>query len=310
MNQGSGLRALLQRRTAAVAAVRSFFAARDVLEVDVPVLQGGANLDHGVVPMAVETGRGRRFLPTSPEHPLKRLVAAGAGAVWALSPAFRHGEHGRRHSPEFRMLEWYRPGLDDAALANEVVALCQLVTGLDGPTTVLPWREAYRTFVGLDPASADDAAVIAACGPDATAVAGDRGAALDLLMATRIEPRLGLGEWTVLTDYPASGCAQARLRHDQDGWPVAARFEVYRNGLELANGYHEVTAANELAGRFQLELDQRQDPRLVMDQGLLAALANGFPDCAGVAVGFDRLLMLAWGVEDIAQVQAIPFAEA
>ncbi len=272
-----------------------------------PVLQGGANLDHGVVPMVVETGRGRRFLPTSPEHPLKRLVAAGAGAVWTLAPAFRQSELGRRHSPEFRMLEWYRPGFDDALLATEVVDLCRLITGLDGPTVLLPWREAYRRYAGFDPASATDAVVFAACGSAAGAVTGDRVAALDLLMASCIEPQLGQNEWTILKDYPASGCAQARLRHDPDGWPVAARFEVYRGGVELANGYHEVTDASELALRFHEELRQRQDASLVVDQGLLDALAGGFPDCAGVAVGFDRLLMLAWGADDLAQVQPIPF---
>jgi len=201
--------ATLRRRAELVARTRAFFAARGVLEVDVPVLQGGANLDHGVVPYRIDTERGARFLPTSPEHPLKRLVCAGASAVWTLAPAFRRGETGRNHQCEFRMLEWYRPGWDDVRLRDETVALLGELTGWGTGCETLTWRDALMRHAGVDPfAEGADAAVLAVLGADARAVAGDPHAAFDLLLATRVEPHLGRGCWTALSDYPPWAAAQ------------------------------------------------------------------------------------------------------
>jgi lysyl-tRNA synthetase class 2 len=271
--------------------VRRFFSEHGVLEVDTPVLQGGANLDHGVVPFRL----GDRFLPTSPEHALKRLVAAGYGPVWTLAPAFRVGERGRRHGPEFRMLEWYRPGWDDLRMADETVAVLEVMTGLAGGVQRLSWHEAFHQ-AGIDPET-----VSAADG-------FSREERLDLLLAERVEPGLGRGCWTVLGDYPASGAAQARLRRDAAGRPVAARFEIYRDGVELANGYHECVDAAELRTRHEAELAGRPEARL--DERFHAMMAAGFPDCAGVAVGFDRAVMLALGIAEIAQVQAFAWDRA
>jgi lysyl-tRNA synthetase class 2 len=286
----------LRARSAITDRVRRFFADRGVLEVDTPVLQGGANLDHGVVPFRIEAADGPRFLPTSPEHPLKRLIAAGSGPVWTLAPAFRVGERGRRHGPEFRMLEWYRPGWDDAAIADETVAALALITGLGGQVERLSWREAFRRHAG--------------CDPDAVAAADgfSRAERLDLLLVERIEPQLGRGCWTVLTDYPAEGAAQARLRPDAAGRMVAARFEVYRDGIELANGYHECSDAAELLARHRAELAGR--PEAALDIRFHAMLAEGFPDCAGVAVGFDRAVMLGLGLPDVAATQAFAWERA
>lgn len=296
----------LRERARLVDVTRDFFRTRGVLEVDVPVLQGGANLDHGVDPFALMAPDGPRFLPTSPEHPLKRLVAAGSGPVWTLAPAFRRGEAGRRHRPEFRMLEWYRPGWDDRALRGECLELLALLTGGDTNHDVLTWREAFHRYVHLDPVTADDATLRTALGAHAEAPR-DRSEALDLLLGLHIEPHLGRGCWTVLTDYPATAAAQARLRTDADGHAVAARFEIYRDGLELANGYHELTEAATLRERLDHERARRADAeRLRLDERFLAAMAHGLGDCAGIAVGFDRVVMLALGLDDIGETLAFP----
>jgi lysyl-tRNA synthetase class 2 len=298
--------ATLRRRADLVERTRRFFAARGVLEVDVPVLQGGANLDHGVVPYRVETELGPRFLPTSPEHPLKRLVCAGAGAVWTLAPAFRRGERGRRHQSEFRMLEWYRPGWDDATLRDEVVALLAELTGWPAECELLSYRDALTRHAGIDPFACGSRDVLRALANDAAAVADDPRAALDLLLATKVEPHLGRGRWTALVDYPPWAAAQSRLRRDARDTAVAARFEVYRDGVELANGYHELADAGELGDRLGEELAARGDAGVVRDARFEAAVAHGLGDCAGVAVGFDRVVMLALGLGSVAETQAFP----
>lgn len=294
---------VLRRRAELVDRLRSFFRSRNVLEVDTPVLQGGANLDHGVVPFRLDTAQGQRFLPTSPEHPLKRLVAAGSGDVWTLAPAFRSDERGQRHAPEFRMLEWYRVGWDERRLALEVVALLAELTGLGVGHDTLTWREAFSRHAGIDPAHASDADLFARLGADASVAAGERRIALDLLLTRDVEPQLGRGCWTILTDYPADQCAQARLRAGEDGAHVAARFELYRDGVELANGYHELVDGAALSARLTGELADRRDGEQ-LDQRFLAAMAHGLPDCAGVAVGFDRVVMLALGLPAISAAQA------
>lgn len=300
---------ILRRRAELVGRTRTFFHERGVLEVDTPVLQGGANLDHGVTPMSVVIAGGVRFLPTSPEHPLKRLVAAGVGDVWTLAPAFRAGECGQRHAPEFRMLEWYRVGWDDRRLAEEVIALLTALTGWSTEHDIITWRDAFRTHANIDPLTADDAAILACLGADAEVANNARRIALDLLLTRDVEPRLGRGHWTVLTDYPADQCAQARIRRATDGTPVAARFEIYRDGIELANGYHELLDGRALRQRLEQELALR-DSGERLDERFLNAMADGLPDCAGVAVGFDRVVMLALGLPDVAATQAFTWGDA
>lgn len=293
---------VLQRRAELVERTRAFFHERGVLEVDTPVLQGGANLDHGVIPFRLADGA-NCFLPTSPEHPLKRLVAAGYGAVWTLTPAFRQGERGQRHGPEFRMLEWYRPEWDDRRLAGEVLALFDRLTGWGTTHEILTWRNAFRRHAGLDPATASDQDLATRLGADAAVAGGDRHVALDLLLTRDVEPQLGRGRWTLLTDYPAVACAQARLRPGEAGEQVAARFEIYRDGIELANGYHELTDAGELRSRLAVELATRTHGEQ-HDERFAAAMRAGLGDCAGVAVGFDRVVMLALGLPSVAATQA------
>jgi lysyl-tRNA synthetase class 2 len=306
--QPSASWSVLSQRAELVDRTRRFFAERRVLEVDTPVLQGGANLDHGVVPFRVADGTSWRFLPTSPEHPLKRLLAAGSGDVWTLAPAFRQGERGRLHAPEFRMLEWYRRDWDDARLCREVIDLCACLTGLPPDLEVLTWREAFRRHAQIDPHDADEAAVSRRLGADAPTVAGDRRAALDLLLMRDVEPHLGRGCWTALVDYPAEASAQARLRLGADGIPVAARFEVYRDGIELANGYHELRDASELGRRLDDELRARTSGE-IHDIRFAAAMRSGLPECAGVAVGFDRVVMLALGLPSVAATRAFAWEQ-
>jgi lysyl-tRNA synthetase class 2 len=296
----------LRERAEILARMRAFFRERGVLEVDTPVLQGGANLDPGSQSLSVRCGTEARFLPTSPEHPLKRLVAAGYGAVWALAPAFRMHERSRRHQPEFRMLEWYRPGWDDERLRDEVVELLDRCCGWGRSCEVIRYREAFRRWCGLDPETATEAELARALGADA-ALARDRGAAIDLLLASRIEPELGRGRLTAITDYPPRLAAQARLRPGPDGAPAAARFELYKDGIELANGYWELTDAAELGARLGAELAARADASLARDARFEAAMASGLPACAGVALGFDRVAMLALGLSDVAEAMAFPW---
>jgi lysyl-tRNA synthetase class 2 len=301
----------LRRRNELLAKVRRFFAERGVLEVETPVLQGGCNLDPCIQPYRVETHDGPRFLPTSPEHPLKRLVAAGYGPVWTLAPAFRHGERGPRHMPEFRMLEWYRPGWDDWRLMQEVLELLNFLTGWGLRHEILGYRWAFRHHVGIDPAFVVDAQLEAMLGADWPATRGDRAAALDLLLATRVEPYLGRGKFSILTDYPAHLAAQAKLRMDEDDRPVAARFEIYREGIELANGYSELTDPAELGARLGEELARREPTSgLVRDARYEQAIAAGLGDCAGVAIGFDRLVMLALGLKEVGESMAFPWPRA
>jgi lysyl-tRNA synthetase class 2 len=295
--------ATLRARADLVERTRRFFAARGLLEIDTPLLQGGANLDHGVLPFRILADGSERFLPTSPEHPLKRLLAAGGGDLWTLAPAFRRQERGRLHSPEFRMLEWYRLGWDDRRLLAETVALLAELTGLAADLEVLSWREAFRRHAGLDPARADEPAIAARLGSDAAVVAGDRRAGLDLLLTREVEPKLGRGRWTALVDYPAEASAQAQLRAGEDGALVAARFEIYRDGIELANGYHELSDGAELGARLAAELRGRSGGER-QDQRFLAAMAAGLPGCAGVAVGFDRVVMLSLGLATVAETRA------
>jgi lysyl-tRNA synthetase class 2 len=200
------------------------------------------------------------------------------------------------------MLEWYRPGWDEHRLAGEVIDLLVELSGLGGGREDLSWREAFIRHAGLDPLGISNEA-LAALTP---AAGNERAAALDLLWCERVEPRLGAGRWTVVGDWLPEAAAQARLREDGEGRRWAARFEVFREGLELANGYWELSDADELVRRLEAELAGRDTRDLLRDERFEAAMRSGLPDCAGVAVGFDRVVMLALGLDDIADAVAFP----
>lgn len=319
----------LQARAAMLAQLRAFFAERSVLEVETPVLSSAAVTDpqlrsfvtgyHG--PAGPDDGR--LYLHTSPEFPMKRLLAAGSGPIYQVCRVFRDGEAGRRHNPEFTLLEWYRPGFDHHALMDEVDALVRrlLPSELDlGPTQRLSYAEAFQRHADVDPHTAETTDLVrraeaAGVGGATGLAADDRDGWLDLLLVTLVEPQLGRGSPCFVYDYPVSQASLARVRAPgaDGGAAVAERFELYLEGVELANGFHELADAGEQARRFALDLAERRrhgEAAVPMDDRLLAALNAGLPPCSGVALGLDRLLMLALGADSIDQVLAFPVSRA
>lgn len=319
----TALRERLAARARLNALIREFFAARQVLEVETPVLSQAGNTDPNIESFVSEYRGPRagaapaRWLRTSPEFFHKRLLAAGAGDIYELGKVFRQGEFGARHNPEFTLLEWYRLGWDERQLADEVVALLQTAAESFGRPIKAVKRLSYRHWflrdAGVDPWRADRQALLHALGDVLFSDEGlSRDDLLDLLRTHVLEPRLAADEVLVVDAFPPSQAALARLRGAGEE-AVAARFEVYLGRQELANGYHELTDAAEQAARFERDLAVRQaagktQPRV--DQALLAALARGLPDCAGVALGVDRLLAWLGASDSIASTLSFHFGEA
>lgn len=304
----------LRQRARLLAKVRRFFAERDVLEVETPVLghagSTDVHLDSLSLTATTSAGRERLWLQTSPEFHMKRLLAAGSGPIFQLARSFRDGEVGRRHNLEFTLLEWYRPGFSLTELIDETEALIRTLLPDAGPRRLRRYRELFRERLAIDPftASLDTLRSLAGERGGLDMRDSDRDGCLDLLMSLAIEPTLGRSGIDVVVDYPASQAALARRKRDpEDGADIAARFEVYVQGLELANGYDELTDATEQAARFVD--DNRQRERLAkapvdMDTRLVAALESGIPAGSGVALGFDRLAQLALGKRSVAEVIA------
>ena len=325
----------LRARAEMLRLVRAFFSARGVLEVETPVLALAGGVDRHLEPIRATCqpgsagGRQTLYLLTSPELGMKRLLAAGSGPIYQMGRAFRDGESGRWHNPEFTILEWYRPGFDPEALRVEIEELVATVLEKGAPAALpcrtpferLTYAQAFERELGIDPHGATipelrAAASKAGVEPHGNASAGDspagaptagtaastspppmdRDAWLDLLLVTCIEPKLGVERPTFILDYPASQAALARVRPGNP--PVAERFELYVAGVELANGYHELLDATEQRKRFEDANRMRQAdgrPPLPLDERFLAALEAGLPACSGVALGIDRLLMVALG---------------
>jgi elongation factor P--(R)-beta-lysine ligase len=309
----------LRLRADLLARTRAFFAARGLLEVETPQLSAAAATDRHLESLAAAAPGGglSGWLHTSPEFPMKRLLAAGAGDIWQLARVFRGAERGRRHNPEFTLLEWYRVGWDATALMAEVDALLRALAGgaITAPARRTSYRAAFQVYAGFDPFTAGEseiAGALARGGVSLSAHAGlDRDDLLDLALATLVEPAFDPRQPTFVYDFPASHAALARIRPGEP--PLAERFELFLGGMELANGFHELTDANEQAARFRSDLERRQARGLAappVDARLLAAMAHGLPDCAGVALGFDRLVMILAGAERIDDVLAFPWGIA
>ena len=308
---------VLHGRSAMLARLRAYFAAQDVREVQTPVLSVAAVSDPHIETVAVSPASGPlRFLQTSPEYPMKRLLAAGFGDCYQVCPVFRDGESGRQHNPEFTMIEWYRLDFGMAEMQHDVDRVlrvaCADVRSL-APARSITYRDAIRDGSGVDcrnATPADVAAVLAGRGiVPADARDWDLDAWLDLLMGAVVGPSLGHEGPIFVEDYPASQAALARLRTERDGSQVAERFELYLDGLELANGFRELGDPIEQRRRFERDLTvrgTRGQVRNPLDTNLLAALAHGLPDCAGVALGFDRLVMAAWRLPSLADAMAFP----
>jgi elongation factor P--(R)-beta-lysine ligase len=324
----------LRQRAALLERAREFFAARGVLEVDTPLLVNAPVSDVHLHSAQVRLAGSAAplYLCTSPEYAMKRLLAAGSGDIYQICHVVRGLESGALHNPEFTLIEWYRLGVPLTSLMDEVEAL---VRSLLGEAAVargqqrLSYREAFVRELGIDPLTASDAALAAAAqalgssaaAPGAAAAGSAAAAAgggdarrdewLDLLMGARVGPRLGRNALTFVHSYPASQAALARL--DPADPRVAERFELYFEGVELANGFHELSCPHEQRTRFERDNAERRRrglPVAPLDERLLAALAVGLSDCAGVALGFDRTLMLAAGAQRIEEVLAFPTARA
>ena len=315
----------LRLRAAVNATLRGFLADRGVVEVETPVMSVAGNTEPNIASFSLafsgrtDGGPRTRWLRTSPEYPLKRLLAAGFGDCYELGRVFRDGEAGGRHNPEFTMLEWYRVGWDHARLVDEVADLVNAALALVGRRARLvrtTYRDLYLERLGVDPMGASEAELRAALGDVAIDPAGlTRDDWLDLLMTHRLQPGFAPDTMLAVIDYPATQCALARIRPGdmaQGDYPVAERFELYLGPLELANGYHELADPLEQAARFERDAAVRQargeavPPR---DERLLASL-NALPDCAGVALGVDRLMMALQQTPRIADVLAFDFFRA
>ena len=311
---------ILKIRATLLARIRTYFASSGVLEVDTPLLSRFGSTDPAIESFRAEyRGAGQAgglplYLHTSPEFFMKRLLAAGSGPVYQLAHVFRNGEWGRRHNPEFMLLEWYRPGMDYQDLMDDVDRLLSAV--LAGfyeyrPVERITYREWFIQSTGLDPWTSDVADFRSFAEqrldsvPDSMADEG-LDTWLDLLVTHWLEPRLG-NRAVFVYDYPVSQAALAVVSGGTE--PVARRFELYLNGTELANGFHELMDAEEQRRRFASDNRARElsgKAPVPQDENLLSALRAGLPDCSGVAVGFDRLLMVAAGLPDIAST--MPFA--
>jgi lysyl-tRNA synthetase class 2 len=308
---------VLRARARMLAQVRAFFAAREVLEVETPVLcNAGVTDPHLINPttsclLPGDHAPRRLYLQTSPEYAMKRLLAAGSGAIFQIGKAFRGDEAGRYHNPEFTLVEWYRPGLDYADIMAETAALLEAVTGRLAAVERVSYAEAFLRHAAIDPLRAPLQDIV-----ERASAAGIRiGAAerlvrddwLDLLLSHVVAPGLGRDGPAFLTEFPTSQAALARVIPGEP--PVAERFEVFIDGIEIANGFYELTDPGEQRRRFEadnLRRDRAGLPTMPIDERLLAALEAGLPPCSGVALGFDRLVMITLGLPSLRHAIAFP----
>ena len=309
---------MLHLRAQILSKTRAFFAERNVLEVETPLLASAPVTDLHLQALSCRyrgpgADEGRElYLQTSPEFAMKRLLAAGSGPIYQICRAVRDGESGRRHNPEFTILEWYRPGWDHHRLMDEVDELLAAILDC-GPGERLSYAATFERYGGVDVfAESTDALCrrVAKFGiNDAEGLSRDD--FLDLILTHVIEPKLGHCQPTFVHDYPASQASLARVRDGNP--PLAERFEVFAEGLELANGYHELVDSAEQRRRFEADIEKRERqglPSVPIDERLISALEHGLPGCAGVALGVDRLIMLAAGTRNIADVLTFPIDRA
>ena len=306
--------AALRERARILEDIRQFFRSRGVLEVETPLLSAATVPDLHLDSLRCRPAGSPDplYLQTSPEYAMKRLLAAGSGPIFQLTKAFRDGEAGPRHNPEFTLLEWYRPGFDHHALMDEMDELLTDVLGVPAADR-LTYEGAFLAHAGVDPhrASVEDLRRRALKLGLSDLEGLDRDGWLDLLLSHVVEPQLGRNRPTFLHDFPESQAALAKIRPGDP--PLGERFEVFVEGLELANGFHELTDAAEQRRRFTRDRDRRREQgRHVppLDERFLAALEAGLPPSAGVALGVDRLVMLALGATEISEVLAFPVGRA
>ena len=311
---------VLRERALVLQKIRQFFAQREVLEVDTPVLSHASVTDahlhsfctqftHPFSPQASTL-----YLQTSPEFAMKRLLCAGSGAIYQICKSFRNEEAGRFHNPEFTMLEWYRPGFDHLQLMTEIDELIQMVVGCDSAERVT-YQDVFKQYLGYCPLTAtltDIKTLASQYGyADIAANENEKDTLLMLLFSQHVEPKIGQDRPCFVMNFPASQAALARINPTNP--LVAERFELYFKGIELANGFHELTDGPEQLRRFEQDNVKRQHMGLEImpiDHNFIAAIDYGLPACAGVALGIDRLLMLALNYSEIDQVIAFESSRA
>ncbi|RUO27478.1 elongation factor P--(R)-beta-lysine ligase [Aliidiomarina sanyensis] len=301
--------------------IRAFFADRNVLEVETPLLAHAGVTDlhlHNATTRLQGPGLPKPttfYLQTSPEYAMKRLLAAGSGAIFQIGKVVRDDEISRRHNPEFTLLEWYRPGFTDDDLIAETDRLLQVLLGT-APADVLTYQAVFLQVLDADPLTPEGIAMIrreleTRGYGDALATEEEPDVVLQLAMSVLVEPAIGQTKPCVVKNFPASQAALARIHKDDSR--VAHRFEVFYQGLELANGFWELTDAHQQRARFERDNAQRIARGLApqpIDERFLSALESGMPDCAGIALGFDRLVMLKIGARSIEQVLTFPTLRA
>lgn len=296
----------LQARASLYAAIRQFFSERHVLEVETPSLA-----QHGVTDLHIDCIAVPRYgyLQSSPEFHMKRLLASGSGPIYQIGKAFRDGESGSKHNPEFTMLEWYRPGFSLQDLIEECIVLLRSCLNIT-QTAQHRFRDIFFDVVGVDPIRSDIATLRhTAQSYDAHLPELDKPALIDWLMSCVVEPALPQHCINIVTDFPEWAAALAQKKADANGDIVAQRFEIYANGIELANGYLELIDAQEQALRFTHDnaLRQQQNKDFMRpDQALLSALEHGLPQCSGVAIGLDRVLLVQQQAQSLADIIAFP----
>ena len=315
--------AILRCRADLLARIRDFFVRLDVLEVETPVLSRGGNPDIYIESFSSRTitteGEQTLYLQTSPEFAMKRLLAAGSGSIYQICKAFRQGEQGRYHNPEFTMLEWYRQDFDHHQLMQEVEALLVFLDLIEPGTSInkISYQSLFEQHVGVNPHLISNNELINCIHEQAIPLHHghisqlDKDDLLALILTHVIEPAISHDGFVLVYDYPASQASLARL---SDGpVPVAERFELYADGIELANGFNELTDAEEQSRRFQHDCDLRErrgQQNISLDHRFIDALRAGLPPCAGVALGFDRLLMLATKSKSLQEVMPFPINQA
>lgn len=310
----------LLKRAAIMAEIRRFFADRGVLEVETPAMSQATVTDINLFPFQTRfVGPGAAdgltlYMMTSPEYHMKRLLAAGSGPIYQLGRSFRNEEAGRHHNPEFTMLEWYRPHYDMYRLMNEVDDLLQQILDCENAET-LSYQQAFLRHLEVDPLTADKTQLREAAKKidleELAAKEEDRDTLLQMLFVFGVEPHIGRDKPAFVYHFPATQASLAEISTEDHR--VAERFEVYYKGIELANGFRELTDADEQLQRFEQDNRKRAArglPQQPIDQNLLAALKHGMPDCAGVALGVDRVVMLALGASSISEVMAFPVDRA
>jgi len=324
MSWGTGLTwQLAQQRAGLLREIRTFFAKRNVIEVETPLISQGTITDVHLDAFStrydflasLDSETRDMYLQTSPEFAMKRLLASGYGCIYQICKAFRHEPYGRHHNPEFTMLEWYRVGYDHFDLMAEVADLLQQVLACQKPVQVT-YQQVFRQYVGLDPLAVKKSQLLEYIDrhgklSDWLVAEESIDTLLQFIFSEFIEPQIGLDRPYFVYHFPRSQASLAKLSAKDNR--VAERFECYYLGVELANGFNELTDAQEQVIRFTQDNSDRKSrglPERPIDKNFVSALEQGLPDCAGVALGIDRLMMLASGVEHITQVISFPITKA